>query len=290
MLLWLSPAYTVASKLYKNQAKSRSIDIINQQSQPDLSATFSISEEFGFEYSLGFVAREASTLPPTAKTYSMALSNGTVYTCGVAEHEKYPEGGMTPQPEAIREEALQVLEKLPDWCAYRIEGWWTYEVCYGKPPRQYRAERRGDDVKDYEIQGDIKLGRECGRVQYEGQGAAEQSTLEEIDTEGNDIEVTENLSKTSSDKYVWHLCEGGDICEVEDGLQGTDVVGKPRSVEIRYGCGPSARPTLVGMKEPKTCHYMLEVRMRDLCSVPGLADEALPPRRIECWRDTNTAD
>ncbi len=28
-----------------------------------------------------------------------------------------------------------------DWCAYRVEDWWTYEVCYKKHVRQYHKDQ-----------------------------------------------------------------------------------------------------------------------------------------------------
>ena len=32
------------------------------------------------------------------------------------------------------------MEPLSGKCLYRIEGWWTYEVCFGSHVRQYHEE------------------------------------------------------------------------------------------------------------------------------------------------------
>ena len=42
-----------------------------------------------------------------------------------------------------------MLEKLfvSSKCAYRLEHYWTYELCHGKSLRQYHEERDGKNIK-----------------------------------------------------------------------------------------------------------------------------------------------
>lgn len=34
-----------------------------------------------------------------------------------------------------------LLKPLQGTCTYRIQGWWTYEICFGKHIRQYHEEK-----------------------------------------------------------------------------------------------------------------------------------------------------
>merc|ERR1719331_3395952 len=45
--------------------------------------------------------------------------------------------------------ALEILEQLftTQACAYRLEHYWTYELCHGRYLRQYHEEREGKNVK-----------------------------------------------------------------------------------------------------------------------------------------------
>ena len=45
-----------------------------------------------------------------------------------------------------------MLEKLfvQSKCAYRLEHYWTYELCHGKSLRQYHEERDGKNIKTTE--------------------------------------------------------------------------------------------------------------------------------------------
>ena len=47
---------------------------------------------------------------------------------------------------------LQLLERLfvQSQCAYRLEHYWTYELCHGKNLRQYHEEREGKGIKTTE--------------------------------------------------------------------------------------------------------------------------------------------
>ena len=42
----------------------------------------------------------------------------------------------------------QLLDALTDWCAYRVEDWWSYEVCYKQHVRQFHKEN-GKVVAEY---------------------------------------------------------------------------------------------------------------------------------------------
>ena len=46
-------------------------------------------------------------------------------------------------------DALGLLEKLfvQSGCVYRMEPYWTYELCHGKHLRQYHEEREGKNIK-----------------------------------------------------------------------------------------------------------------------------------------------
>jgi endoplasmic reticulum lectin 1 len=52
-------------------------------------------------------------------------------------------------PSTLETSALDYLEPLftGDVCSYRIESYWTYEICHGNYIKQYHEERDGKNTK-----------------------------------------------------------------------------------------------------------------------------------------------
>uniref|UniRef100_A0A6B2L9W3 MRH domain-containing protein n=1 Tax=Arcella intermedia TaxID=1963864 RepID=A0A6B2L9W3_9EUKA len=46
---------------------------------------------------------------------------------------------------------MPFLEDLQDRCLYRLEGWWTYEFCYGKHVRQFHQDKDGTIVASFNL-------------------------------------------------------------------------------------------------------------------------------------------
>ena len=306
LLAWVATV-SCASASYKLE------ELIDWDAAPDFSETFSLSESVS--YSLGFVQALDTTINTNmAKTYDMTLSNGTVYRCGVvgpgaSETPRHGEGrsSTTSSVEKTQVEARAALDAVGGWCAYRIEGWWTYEVCYDRESdmepstgpkrakktsrvRQFHAVPEGTDPEEVKEMGkiDFVLGQDCTMARpFEPLGKAgmgktgTKALLGYFDgkEERSDKRRSSGVrgSKGHS-KYVWDVCGSGDTCEFEPGWAGygSAIHGAPREVEVRYGCGPSEKPLLVDVKEPSSCRYVFDVRFKALCEVDGLVGDVLP--------------
>lgn len=132
-----------------------------------------------------------------------------------------------------------------DWCAYRVEEWWTYEVCYKKAARQYHAD--GDKVVDEYLLGNYT--------------AAEAGEADEVHTDESEV--------GGAVRYVRQLYRDGEVCE---------LTGSPREVEVRYVCAPGAQTLLASVKEPRSCSYVFTVATPRLCKHAAFQHE--PPKVV----------
>lgn len=308
-------------------------DAIDWSAMPDFGETFSTS--LSVSYSLGFVDASDTTINTNmAKTYEMKLENGAAYRCGVvgpgaSETPRYmDEGGSAADMSASSLEKTQararaVLDGMGGWCALRVEGFWTYEVCYDRESdverihvpaetdpkkakkakkmhrvRQFHLVPEGTDAEEVKKLGkiDFVLGQDCRLARPSeplgkpGMGTTGTTAL--LGYFDGTVERSEKRRPSGMSgskghtKYVWDVCGKGDICEFEPGWAGygSAVHGAPREVEVRYGCGPSERPLLVDVKEPSSCRYVFDVRFQAMCGVEGLSGDVLPVRQIECFQ------
>lgn len=323
LLAWIVAGVCV-SATYKLE------DAIDWGAMPDFSETFSLSQSV--RYSLGFVDASDTTINTNmAKTYEMKLANGTVYRCGVvgpgaSETPRHVDEGRSVTElnasslEKTQARARAALDGMGGWCALRIEGFWTYEVCYDRESdverinpsetdsegakkklhmvRQFHLVPPGTDPEAVKKLGklDFTLGQDCTLARpgeppgKPGMGKGGSTALLgyfDGTSERSEKRRSSGMSGLKGHtKYVWDVCGKGDTCEFEPGWAGygSDVHGAPREVEVRYGCGPSEQPLLVDVKEPSSCRYVFEVRFKALCEVDGLSGDVLPLRQIECFQ------
>ncbi len=134
-------------------------------------------------------------------------------------------------------EAGPVLAPLKANCLYRMEGWWTYEFCFGVGVKQFHHDQQtGARVSEFVM----------GRYESAASGL-----------------VVDGESKQIRQRYV-----GGTVCDL--GQQ------QPRSVEVRYLCNDKPNGiTFVGeLQEPATCQYSLAVLTPLVCDLLGLKTAA----------------
>ena len=76
----------------------------------------------------------------------MTTTNHEKYSCTIP---KVSSAKTTEEESYVGPNALEILRKLFDTqaCAYRLEHYWTYELCHGRYIRQFHEERDGDKVK-----------------------------------------------------------------------------------------------------------------------------------------------
>lgn len=170
----------------------------------------------------------------------------------------------------------QLLVALKNVCAYRIEDWWTYEVCYHKQVKQYHSEGK-------------KMSQQHNLGKYEpGKGEEEE---EVAGGGGGRVGINEVHIDTSSvslpgvgreQRYVSQHYTNGDICE---------LTGERRSSEVRFMCDPgsSSSSSTVGdtvitsITEPHSCHYVITVATYRLCKHPEFRQHPAPVVAVKCY-------
>ena len=124
--------------------------------------------------------------------------------------------------------ALEILEQLftTQSCAYRLEHYWTYELCHGRYIRQYHEEREGKNVKLTEY----TLGKYDAETLAKDIERARQQT-----TEGAGAGRRKPLKKkidTLTLPYYELTMTDGTVC---------DLNGQPRITHVNYVCYPAGK-------------------------------------------------
>ncbi|KAG7462677.1 hypothetical protein MATL_G00187300 [Megalops atlanticus] len=157
-------------------------------------------------------------------------------------------------------------------CSYRIESYWTYEVCHGKHVRQYHEEKETGqkiNVQEYYLGTMVKKS--------------------ESPLPGADMEKTEeaDAEKTESEKEVPTKNVEGQLTPyypVEMG-NGTPCVlkqNRPRSTSVLYICHPEAKHEILSIAEVTTCEYEVVVLTPLLCGHPKYRFKSSPVNDIFC--------
>ncbi|KAM3963742.1 endoplasmic reticulum lectin 1 isoform 2-T2 [Aphomia sociella] len=148
-------------------------------------------------------------------------------------------------------------------CSYRLESYWSYEVCHGRHIRQYHEERDGKQVKTQEYY----LGHWSSdkQMKLESDMSAAQETKESPKTT-----KVEGLTLP----YVEMLLEDGTIC---------DLSGKPRLTRVLYVCYAHGKHEVYSFKETSTCEYEIIILSPLLCEHPQFKPKDVSENNINCY-------
>jgi hypothetical protein len=142
----------------------------------------------------------------------------------------------------------ELIDDLGDFCSYRVEEWWTYELCYKKAARQYHTEN--GKVLDSYILGNYS--------------AIDSNMI----TPAIDVETGGDV------KYVKQMYLGGAPCE---------LTGGNRSAEVRFVCGRAGQTVLTEIREPQSCAYVFIISTPRLCKHPSFQDRIPAAEKIVCY-------
>ncbi|XP_061173865.1 endoplasmic reticulum lectin 1-like [Saccostrea echinata] len=166
-----------------------------------------------------------------------------------------------PSPDALISSLFQ-----QNSCSYRIESYWTYELCHGRYLRQYHEDKELS-AKKPKVQ-EYYLGYFGQYRPSKGQDLAKE--LEEK------LKPQEIKSKRVDDielpYYEVNMTEGTEC----------DLNKKPRQVRILYICQPDGRGEIYEMKETSTCEYEVLVLTSVLCANPKFKPKNPPVSKIAC--------
>ncbi|XP_018327278.1 endoplasmic reticulum lectin 1 [Agrilus planipennis] len=146
-------------------------------------------------------------------------------------------------------------------CSFRLESYWTYEVCHGRFVRQYHEDREGKKVK---IQEYI-LGK-WEKNQYST--LLEQQKNLEID------KVPVKKVDGVSLPYFEITMGNGTLCELNQ--------NKPRETKVLYLCYAHGKHEIYSLKEISTCVYEIIVLSPLLCAHPKYKPQESGEHSIDC--------
>jgi hypothetical protein len=213
-----------------------------------------------------------------------------------------PAPAPAPELDAINSVAAWYKER----CFYRVDGWWTYELCVNKHVRQFRQE--GNTVEQEYILGlfqpeaqsqqqqqqqqppadpstdghddDDEHGREGGAEAREDGGAGAEGARDGV--VGGKRYIARLHKRDPERSYASADYTGGDACELEPQWE----VSRYRSTEVRFQCSENGLDSLLSVREVTTCAYQLIFASAKLCQLPEFS-LARQPQQIVCYLDAD---
>ena len=152
---------------------------------------------------------------------------------------------------------LQLLERLfvQSQCAYRLEHYWTYELCHGKNLRQYHEEREGKGIKTTEY----FLGYYSTEMHAENK-----KEFEENIQQNHHRKPLHKKIESLNMPYYEIVMKDGTLC---------DLNGQTRTTRVHYVCYPTGKNEIYSLKESSTCEYEVVVLTSVLCNHPDYRPE-----------------
>ncbi|XP_068864907.1 endoplasmic reticulum lectin 1 isoform X2 [Aphelocoma coerulescens] len=162
-------------------------------------------------------------------------------------------------------ELLEPLFKQSS-CSYRIESYWTYEVCHGKHIRQYHEEKETGqkiNIQEYYL-GNMIMKNPLSEPDQEEKEHSKDSAKEI---------PTKNIEGQMTPYYPVEL-GNGTPCSLRQNL--------PRSSTVMYICHPEAKHEILSVAEVTTCEYEVVILTPLLCNHPKYRFRASPVNDIFC--------
>lgn len=148
-------------------------------------------------------------------------------------------------------------------CTYRIESYWTYEVCHGNYLKQYHEEREGktSKVQEYYLGKWDKSKTEKLRERL-AQAEKHNEKLKYKKIEGLML------------PYVELEMSDGTLCDLND--------NKPRTTKVLYVCFALGKNEVYSLKEVSTCNYEVVILSPGLCAHPNFKPQQVSENLIQC--------
>lgn len=162
-------------------------------------------------------------------------------------------------------ELLEPLFKRSS-CSYRIESYWTYEVCHGKYVRQYHEEKETSqkvNVQEYFL----------GNMAQKSPSTDKTEEVESKSSEQETEVLTKNIEGQLTPYYAVEM-GNGTPCMLKQ--------NQPRSTSVLYVCHPEAKHEILSVAEVTTCEYEVVVLTPLLCDHPKYRFKTSPVNAIFC--------
>ncbi|KYN00008.1 Endoplasmic reticulum lectin 1 [Cyphomyrmex costatus] len=201
---------------------------------------------------------------PNAEPYFITTDSNERYRCVIPdateqEHE-YSETYDGPNP-------IQLLQPIfaQNSCSYRLESYWTYELCHGRYVRQYHEDREGKKIKMQEYYlGTLDKAHRVKLSAYYDEQAKNPNRKLNIP-----IKKVDGINMP----YVEIEMTDGTMC---------DLNNKPRTVKVLYVCYKHGKHDVYSLKETMSCEYEAIVLSPVLCNHPDYKPQDTGENQITC--------
>ncbi|EDW45876.1 endoplasmic reticulum lectin 1 [Drosophila sechellia] len=186
------------------------------------------------------------------------------YDCLIPTLEHQKEEEKSDKPELSPISLLQPIFSALT-CTYRIEAYWSYEICHGHHVRQYHEEREGKNVKFQEY--------------YLGKWTDDKMKILTKDWSADikaGVKPKYKSLKIDNTRYPYFEMEysDGTMC---------DIINAPRTTMVRYVCYPHGKDDIYSFKETSSCNYEAIILSSTLCAIRGLHAEETKELSIQCF-------
>ncbi|XP_072760755.1 endoplasmic reticulum lectin 1 isoform X1 [Anoplolepis gracilipes] len=201
---------------------------------------------------------------PDVEPYFITTANNEQYKCIIPdateqEHE-YSESYNGPNP-------IQLLQPIfaQNSCSYRLESYWTYELCHGRYVRQYHEDREGKKIKMQEYYlGTLDKAQKLKLSNYYD---------EQTKNPNRKLNIPIKKIDGINMPYVEIEMIDGTMC---------DLNNKPRIIKVLYVCYKHGKHDVYSLKETMTCEYEAIVLSPVLCSHPDYKPQDTGENEITC--------
>ncbi|CAH1155061.1 unnamed protein product [Phaedon cochleariae] len=162
--------------------------------------------------------------------------------------------------------ALELISPLftETSCSFRLESYWTYEVCHGRYIRQYHEDREGKTI----------------RIQEYILGKWDDHYFENLLLNAKD-DIPDKETSTPMKKidnvnlpYYEIVMGNGTLCELNN--------NKPRLTKVLYVCYIHGKHEVYSLKETSTCVYEIIILSPLLCTHPSYRPKESGENKINC--------
>lgn len=201
---------------------------------------------------------------PNVEPYIITTANKEKYQCLIIDNSEQEQDYNEPNNGPNPIEILQTLFRQ-NTCSYRVEPYWSYELCHGRYARQYHEDREGKKVKTHEYYlGTYDKLQELKLLAEYTEREANPNRKAEIP-----VKKVDGINMP----YVEIEMGDGTVC---------DVTNKPRKIKVLYVCYKHGKHELFSVEEPSSCEYEVIVLSPWLCSHPDYKPQATGENEISC--------
>ncbi|XP_013149234.1 PREDICTED: endoplasmic reticulum lectin 1 isoform X2 [Papilio polytes] len=148
-------------------------------------------------------------------------------------------------------------------CSFRLDSYWSYEICHGRYIKQYHEERDGKEVRTQEfylgiwsLENQMKLVADL-KLAKENKVPLKTTKVERMDL-----------------PCVELVMDGGTLCDLND---------KPRITRVLYVCYSHGKHEVYSFKETATCEYEIIILSPLLCEHPQFKPKDVSENEINCY-------